>query len=208
MSYDIILGLFKHKLMTEKEIKQIFSYFKGNNEEIKDIIKKIFANIENNVDNELLVLTIETFSSEIDENNDNEIQILNDMLKKSSKEVFISVSEKVIEKLYTIIINRKESSQILKNDFNDLIKVNDEEELVKYNYIKYINKLIVDMINPKRDLSVCIQFLYSLLLLTPTYLDNDEDFKQKIIELLLVKNNLYDIIIEYFNKGNFYKNVL
>ncbi len=46
------------------------------------------------------------------------------------------------------------------------------------------------MINPKRDSSVCIQFLYSLLLLNPTYLDNDEDFKQKITELLLVKNNL------------------
>ena len=51
MSYDIIMGLFKHKLITEKEIKQILFYFKDDNEEIKDILKKVFANFENKVDN-------------------------------------------------------------------------------------------------------------------------------------------------------------
>ena len=208
MSYDILMGLFKHKLISEKEIKQILSYFKGDNEEIKDIIKKVFGNFENKIDNELLVLTIETFLSEINGNNDNDIEILNDMLKKSPKEVFISVSEKVIDKLYSIIINRNESSKFLNDDFNDLIKLNDENESIKYIYLKYIDKLISDMIEPKRSLSVCVQFLSSLLLQTPNFLDNDEDFKQKVIDLLLIKNSLYDIIIDYFDKGNFDKTVL
>jgi hypothetical protein len=64
------------------------------------------------------------------------------------------------------------------------------------------------MIEPKRNLSVCVQFLSSLLLQTPNFLDNDEDFKKQVIDLLLVKNSLYDIIIDYFDKGNFDKTVL
>ena len=203
MSYDILLELFKHKLISKENLNQIFSYFKGDNEEIKEVVKKVFANFDKKVDNRLLILTIETFSNEVNENNDKDIEILTEMVRKASKEVFVCVAEKVINKLYNIIINEKESNKDMNDRFNDLIKIDDDNDTVKTNYLIYINKLIKDMVNPNYNLAVCVQFLNSLLVKTPIFLDRDDDFKDQVIKLLLVDNNLYDIIINYFKSGNF-----
>ena len=203
MSYDILIELFKHKLITKEHLTQIFSYFKGDNEEIKEVVKKVFANFDKGVDNQLLILTIETFSREVNENDEKDIDILTEMAKKAPKEVFMQISDELIDKLYYIIIKGKESSKSMIEKFNDLIKIDDDNDVVKENYLKYINKLINDMINPNYDLAICVQFLNALLLRTPIFLDRDEDFKDKVTKILLIDNDLYSIIIDYFKSGKF-----
>ena len=106
------------------------------------------------------------------------------------------------------IIIGKESSKSMYEKFNDLIKIDDDNDVVKDNYLKYINKLINDMVNPTYDLAICVQFLNSLLSRTPIFLDRDEDFKDKVLKILLIDNDLYGIIINYFKSGQFDNTVL